>query len=425
MNDTTVGIGDIGVYIPHGNISLENLLAHRQGENPDILPRLERAVQSTGQQAIRFPLAFQDNSVLATHAARKLIEQTPDFKPSLLRYLAAGTETSVDHSKPLAAYVQGMLQRSGVDLPNSLSSFQVQHACAGGTVSLLSIAAMLFAGGAENETGIVLCSDIARYQGSTTAEITQGAGAVALLVERDPGLVALDLKTTGYSSHDVDDFFRPLGSIFAKVKGQYSVQCYQQAFDEALQNHAERSGCTPGEALEKTDIFALHVPFRNMALNALRQALKKHLGLDIAQADAFLQARGFLASLEPAAETGNIYSGSVYLALANSLRERRQQLGDQLPGKSCMIISYGSGNTMLMIRGTVSQRALSIIDRWDLDAILHSPLDEDIKGYLQWMDLPQDPERLNLLLSETSVPPGSYALNSIREDGYREYKYHQ
>lgn len=424
MSVNSVGISDIAVYIPPGKISLDTLVEYRIQQDESMRRRLTRAVDTTGQKAIRFPLPFQDNSTLAAAAASDLITRRSDKDFSRLRYLASGTETAVDMSKPVSAYMQGMLQRSGVPVPTSLSSFQVQHACAGGTVSLLGVGALLQAGGRDGDSGMVVCSDVARYTAPSTAEITQGAGAVALYMERNPELLEFDLTSAGYASNDVDDFFRPLGSVTAKVKGGYSVQCYHQAFDEALADHADRLGISSAEALRQTDIFVLHVPFKNMALTALTKAVQKHLDMDEAAATAFLEERGFQQSLEACTRVGNIYSGSAYMALSFALQERYTTLGDSLVGKNVMIASYGSGNTMLVFRARVAAGAPKVISGWNLDAIWEHEAEEDIQAYLRWLDTPEDREELNQRLSTTAVPAGMYALDNVREDGYREYSYH-
>ncbi|HKK47526.1 MAG TPA: hydroxymethylglutaryl-CoA synthase, partial [Alkalispirochaeta sp.] len=184
MKETTVGIGDMSLYVPPWKIDLDDILKQRAAEDPSFERRLRRAIESTNQKAIRFPAPWQDAVTLAAQAAKPLLED--ESRAAGVRYFAVGTETSVDMSKPIAAYAQGVLQRSGLALPRTLSTFQVQHACAGGTIAMLSVAGMLHATGRPGESGMVINSDIARYQTPSTAEITQGAGAVALRIETNP-----------------------------------------------------------------------------------------------------------------------------------------------------------------------------------------------------------------------------------------------
>mgnify|MGYP006285177843 FL=1 len=419
MEDRSVGISDLFVYVPSPRISLDTLVDHRVRENPSLERRLKRALDTTGQRAVRYPRIYEDNVTLTSEATAGLLRArgTGDG----LRYLAVGTETPVDHSKPVAAYVEGMLQNAGMDVPETISTFQVQHACAGGTISMFSVGALLAVGGRPNEAGIVVSSDIARYDAPSTAEVTQGAGAVGMLIERAPKLLTLDLDTVGYSSRDVDDFFRPLGSVTAKVKGGYSVQCYNDAFDVALIDHAERRGMEAGAVLEEADFIVLHVPFYKMPITALRRALLHHNELNEEAADAFLEQRGVMSSLEPTREVGNIYSGSAYLALAFMLKQQYEKLGAGIVGKKILIGSYGSGNTMSVFTTTVAEQAPEVISRWNLDDVLSGSIDESLEHYERWLRVPLSAEEYREALATESVPSGRFYLQNVRDDGYREY----
>ena len=421
MMSRQVGLSDIALYIPPLKIELDRLVAERVKQRPDLERRLRRAVTVTGQESFRFPESWQDNTTLAAQSSYRLVDQNPEEDLSRVRYLAVGTETAVDHSKPVAAFVEGMLQRSGAPIPESISTFQVQHACAGGTIALLSVSALLTASGRADESGIVVCSDIARYDAPSTAEVTQGAGAVSMLVSSNPRLLELDLATQGYFSRDVDDFFRPLGSTTAKVKGSYSVQCYNEALESAFLDHCSRRNQSPEEVLQTTDMFAFHVPFHNMAMMALQKLVNKYLGLTGDAAEEFLDARGFSESLSAAKRIGNIYSGSAYLALAFLLDERYKTLGNDIRGKNVVVASYGSGNTMTVLGGTVAQDAPNVISRWDLDAVWRNERSADFAEYLEWLTSPLERDAYNAILKNGNIPQGSFYLEAIRDDGYREY----
>jgi hydroxymethylglutaryl-CoA synthase len=340
-----------------------------------------------------------------------------------LRHLAVGTETTVDHSKPVSAYVQGMLQKAGVCLPDSLSSFQVQHACAGGTMALLSIAGMLQSSGLPGESGIVMASDIARYETESTAEITQGAGAVAMLVETSPRLIDLDLATVGYFSRDVDDFFRPLGSKTAKVKGRYSMECYLESLDGAFLDHCRRSGLTPQQALHDYELVMLHTPFRNMPESAMQFLLERYLGFTNGHTEGYLRDRGFYQGVDPLSYIGNIYAGSLYLALAFLLYHRFRELGSRIVGKRVLLASYGSGNTMIIQAGRVVPQAPEVLSTWDLDRALAAHRPATIEEYALWTGGPYEAAEHERLNRGGRVPADSFYLASIREDGYREYRH--
>jgi hydroxymethylglutaryl-CoA synthase len=334
-----------------------------------------------------------------------------------------GTETTVDLSKPVSAYVQGMLQQAGLSLPDAMSSYQVQHACAGATISLLGVGSMLQTAGRPGETGIVIGSDIARYDLESTAEITQGAGAVALLVEQSPRLVELDLDSVGFFSRDVDDFFRPLGSKTAKVKGRYSMECYLESLDGALLDHCRRLDRTTQQVLAESDLIMLHTPFRNMPERAMQYLLERHFGYTNGHTENFLRERGFYQGVEPLARIGNLYTGSLYLALAFLLYYRYRELGERIVGKRLLLASYGSGNTMILQGGQVAPTAPEVLASWDLERLLNAGRKATVEEYSTWAAGPYEAAQYAELARGVTLPGGSFYLARIREDGYREYGY--
>ena len=425
MNATKIGISDISVYLPAPRMDLALLVEQRVREVPKLERHLARARRATGQRAIRFNMPSEDTSTMAASSAYRLIEQNPRLNLSRLRYLTVGTESGVDHSKPVSAYVEGMLQQADLDIPDSLSSFQVQHACAGGTLSLLSVSALLQAAGRDDEFGIVICSDIARYQSHSTAEVTQGAGSVALLVENDPKLVELDLSTQGYCSQDTDDFFRPLGSKTAQVKGTYSMQCYRDTLESALLDHCERSGRTPADLLADTDLLVLHTPFRNLPESSMTALLARYLGLEAEEARTFLEERGLYDGIDVVAEVGNIYTGAMYLAFAYQLHNQYRKYGDAIVGKRVLFFSYGSGNTMTVFSGRISSDAPEVISRWHLDELLAAGHDASLPEYQLWSNGPYVPAERNPEADTEEEGMPVFTLTGVRTDGYREYGFHE
>ena len=254
---TVVGINDISLYLPSLQIDIGRLIRRRIEENSLLRTALKRAFDYTQQKKVRFPEWWEDCATMAAQSSLRLLTRG-SLSLSDLRYLAVGTETTVDHSKPVAAYVEGMLQNAGCAVPEGISTFQTQHACAGGMISLLAVLALLSVSNRPAENGVVICSDIARYDAASTAEITQGAGAVSMSTCIDPKLLEIDVATAGYSSNDVDDFFRPIGSDTARVRGGYSMKCYKRAVSQALMDHCGRAGQEPQAVLASTDAFALH-----------------------------------------------------------------------------------------------------------------------------------------------------------------------
>jgi hydroxymethylglutaryl-CoA synthase len=420
---SSTGISDISLYVPSPSIGLDTLVKRRVLLTPRLDRHLERACRVTGQKAIRFPEIWEDSATLAATAVRGLFTQNSGLDARSVRHLAVGTETGVDHSKPVSAYVHGMLQRAGYHLPGSLSSFQVQHACAGGTMALLGVASMLAVGGRSADSGIVVSTDVARYETESTAEITQGAGAVALLVQSSPRLLELELATAGFASADVDDFFRPLDSITARVNGSYSMRCYWESLEAAFLDHCVRSGTRPERALLDADYFVLHTPFRNMPQAAMEKLCEKVLGYDSARTRALLAEKSFDAAVDPLAKIGNLYAGSLTAALAFLLDDRCRALGRGIVGKTILLASYGSGSTMVVIKARVAASAPEVIARWKLADVFASARSATFEEYEAWTAGPVQPELHARLMENAVVPPETFQLSGIRKDGYREYEF--
>lgn len=408
-----IGIGDIATYLPENSIESETVVAERSRIDPENRERLERALEYTGQKRIRFTSAYEDSVTMAAESVRRLSGRVPAALPGV-RHLASGTETGVDHSKPVASWVQGLLEKAGIELPRTLVTSQTQHACASGTLALFSTAGQLALAGRDGESGIVVCTDIARYAKNTTAEITQGAGSVALLVQQDPGLVGIDFATAGFLSRDVDDFFRPLGSDVAIVKGRFSIRCYREALEGAFLDHVARRGETPAAVLRETDIFVLHAPYYSLPLDSLEWLVGRQLGIGRSEAEAFLSGKGFQDSIRPAALAGNLYSGSMYLALQYALAGAVKRFGGDVVGKRILFASYGSGNTMIVFSGRVMERAPETVAGWEIGGLLEKHRPASFDEYEQWHSRYPG-------ASGATAPAMAFGLEKIREDGYREY----
>ncbi len=81
----------------------------------------------------------------------------------------------------------------------------------------------------QQRTALVIASDIARYGLATPGEVTQGAGAIAMLVTAAPRLLAL-ADDSAYRSQSIMDFWRPVYTDTALARGKYSTEQYLKFF---------------------------------------------------------------------------------------------------------------------------------------------------------------------------------------------------
>lgn len=403
-----VGISDIRVFLPLNCLDLRVLLENSlYNSDENFFRKFNRAIDATLQNAFRFTSTNEDSVTMASSAV-KLIFDNNDLKLDKIRLFLGGTETGVDYSKSISSYVYGALKLAGIDLKNNFLTFQVQHACAGSALSLHSAASIL-SHLDKSEYGIVFSSDIAHYSNMTTAEITQGAGATAVLIEQNPKILSINLSEFGVYTDDVDDFFRPFGSLEAKVKGRYSIECYNKANEEALADFAYKKNMSIKDLFSKYR-FILHVPFAKMPIESMHYVLKKYYSEDESERNAYLEFIDFYDSVEASKDVGNLYTGSIFLSLMSYLK--RVFAKKDISGEKILFCSYGSGNIMVIYELTVEDGAQFVVKTWDIDKILSVKHDANFDEYRDFF--------------ENKIIPGEsqgFYLKEIRDDGYRVYGY--
>jgi hydroxymethylglutaryl-CoA synthase len=403
-----VGIEALAVAVPSRYVDIEDL-ARARGVDP------AKYTAGLGAKEMAVTDPGEDTVALAATAAARLLRQQ-DVDPSRIGMLVVGTETGIDHSKPVASHVQGLLK-----LPRSMRTYDTQHACYGGTAGLMAAAEWIASGAGAGKVAVVVCSDIARYGLNTAGEPTQGAGAVALLVSEQPDLLAVDVGLNGACTMDVYDFWRPVGRREAVVDGHYSIQCYLEALSGAYRGWREKAlaaglvrwaDTLPGEQLAR---IAYHVPFCKMARKAHTQLRLCDLedsgapGTPEAREEAAKSQTSYDAqvatSLGLSARIGNVYTASLYLALAGLLQREGARLASQRIG----LLSYGSGCMAEFYSGLVGEKAAERMARADLDSVLAKRERVSVEEYERLMKLPADaPEPI-------APAPGAFRLTEIRD----------
>ena len=111
----------------------------------------------------------------------------------------------------------------------------------------------------------MIAADIARYGLNTPGEVTQGAGAVAMLISADPHVLAIEPTSVSYS-RDLMDFWRPLYATEAIVDGKYSTGVYVDFFKNTLTRYLQRTG----RRLDDFAGIAFHPPFTKMGKKGLK-----------------------------------------------------------------------------------------------------------------------------------------------------------
>jgi len=408
------GIDDISIYIPRLYLDAGDF-AKARGLDPE---KLERGL-GIGQMAIVD--TNQDPACLASNACLKVMQKNK-LTPDQIGRLYVATESALDESKAMNSYVIGMLEQVyGKDTFGHCGGIECKFACVSGSYALYDNTNWIRAGEAEGKYALVVVSDIAKYDLGSSGEVTQGAGAIAMLLNDNPRLLAFDPKVTATSIKNEYDFYRPFGKETPIVHGQYSNLLYLIQVKNALIDYKRKIKKTgliklkDGETiLDHVDYLNMHLPYSNMGKKALAYLVRhewrdlprwkkiiEEIGMDEpipkdprGTIESVLEDSEFMAndhqftklftSTEMYAELyesklassliaskmiGNLYTASLYLGFRSSL-EFEYQKGVDLNGKRIGFCSYGSGASAMIFSGVIQPEYVQVVKDMNLEAEL-------------------------------------------------------
>lgn len=308
----TVGIDKIAFYTPNYVLDLVELAKARNDE-PD------KYTIGIGQDKQTVVPNFEDVVTMGANAASQIV--THENRDTIDTIIFA-TESGIDNSKSGAIYIQKLL-----NLSEFVRTIEIKQACYAGTFGLMQ--ARDYVTLHPDRSVLVIASDIARYGLSTPGEVTQGAGAVAMLVSSSPKILAFNNDSV-YMSRDVADFWRPIDREEAIVDGHLSTTIYKEMFLSLWHRYKEQTN----NELNSFAGFAFHLPYTKMGKKALDQIMDEaNPKQQIKLADNLRASQIF------SRDVGNLYTGSVYLSLLSLLSHAKNlKSGDKIA-----IFSYGSG----------------------------------------------------------------------------------
>ncbi|GEA95443.1 hydroxymethylglutaryl-CoA synthase [Weissella viridescens] len=307
-----VGIDKMSFFSTQYYIDMVDL-AHARGEAPD------KYLIGIGQTQQAVAPATQDVVTMGANAADQMLTQADRAE---IEEVIFATESGVDQSKSAAVYVQKLL---GIN--RYARTIELKQACYSGTYGLMQ--ARDYVTLHPKAKVLVIASDIARYGINTGGEVTQGAGAVAMLVTANPTIATLNQDNV-FMSDEIMDFWRPNDSSTAVVDGKFSANIYRDFFKEVWERYQSQTG----RDLNSFKALVFHLPFTKMGLKALRDVLP-----EVAEQKQHALMDSFEASRRYNKQIGNLYTGSAYLSLMSLLlNDDTLAAGDELG-----LFSYGSG----------------------------------------------------------------------------------
>ncbi|MEK6805186.1 MAG: hydroxymethylglutaryl-CoA synthase [Pseudomonadota bacterium] len=288
MSQQDFGISGLSVFVPPYRVQLQDWCQWTGGDWAKISAVVGHSFRLRGPEDSVYTMAAQA-------ALRLIIDNKVD--PTRVGYLALATESSSDNAIG-AVIVRGLLDQAleahGLPpLSRNCEVPELKQACIAGLYGVKGAIRYLAHDGA-GRCAIVVSADAAEYELGSTGEPTQGAGAVATLVEQNPKLLALDLAQSGSASnYRIADFRKPFvryaeqepgthGRLtdFPVFNGKYSTACYLDevicAFDAMF---TRRKGARAQYLRELAAAF-MHRPYRHMPVSAWTMAYLFALGAD-------------------------------------------------------------------------------------------------------------------------------------------------
>ncbi|MBE2207940.1 MAG: hydroxymethylglutaryl-CoA synthase family protein [Saprospiraceae bacterium] len=494
FTSASVGIDDLSVYIPKLYLPIADL-AKARNIDPDKLRH------GLGLIDMAVADAHEDAATLAANAVKQLIDQN-ELDPRRIGRIYLGTESALDGAKPTATYILEMLRRHyraqyGPDCFLHCDVVDLTFACVGAVDALHNT--VDWVRGDQNRIGIVVASDVAKYELASSGEYTQGAGAMALLVKHAPRLMVIG-STWGVGTRSVHDFFKPKKSvsklqlvqevlqlaglkemdaekILAKLPetlevhglldendeafsvrkdtptfdGPYSNWCYQNRIREAFQHFRQqeeaRGGMTESaQILDRWSRLIFHLPYAfhgkrmfselfmlekqrdgSWAVWAEANGLQEPDPADFDDKNAYNKAyeeflrlitktKDYQALIKErvdpsqwaSSHVGNVYSCSIFLALASAL-ERAAGQPEDMTGSMFGFFGYGSGSKSKVFEGVLQPEWRSIAAGIGIQQQLDCRTVIDYKTY----------ENLHRGRTKTSVmaPENEFALHHISQQG--------
>ena len=441
----SVGIDAIEIHAGKLRLDLAETFAPANDESP------EKYTKGLGLHASSFPDVFEDIVTMGANAAHRLMERK-GLRPEDIGRIDVATESAFDNSKPVSTYIAGCLEQVYEGDFHHANKGERKFACISGTQSLDDAYNWIRAGRNRGRAALVIATDTALYARGDPGEATQGAGAVAMLIDENPSVVELS-RDQGYGSADETDFLKP-NQQFPSVDGKRSVQVYLARMREALVDYESVAGAT------HPDDFALipfHTPFPGMVRKAallgyrhmirdteIEDELANEIGRQprpeaFDDEEAFMDAvreytdalqetdryvRWYDRAIEPTLDisrhVGNWYTGSVHVARVSGLK-RACENGDDLTGKRLLVASYGSGAQAEVHSEAIQQGWEAEIEALDIDDQLRERRDITFEEYEDIHDTHNHEEENDL--EQFTTPEAEFVFDGWGRMGEREYSY--
>lgn len=301
--DSSVGIIGIEYQLPHYKVDEADVATNIGWE-------VDKIKIGLGMHEIGVVGYTEDVVSLALSAVKRLLTKY-NVDPKDVGKIEVGTESHFDSAKSIKTYLLDLFKDN-----DSISGCDTTNACYGGTNALLNCLSWMESSFCRHKYCIVVCTDISMYD-EKPATPTSGAGAVAMLIGRDPVYKILPDTLFSYSSNE-KDFLKHKSKYFPYIDGRKSIDVYKKAFSTVYNQLTSKFS----QDFFKFMIF--HSPYPKLIAKICSE-------FDISTDkydDSLLTSR----------YNGNTYTASLYFSFISMIFSKKIKLNDVV-----CLYSFGSG----------------------------------------------------------------------------------
>ncbi len=368
-----VGIDAINFYTPQVYLDLSDLAVARQAA-------IDKFKVGIGQEKMSLIEPFEDIVTMAAEASASLVKG----RETDIGLLLFATESGIDFSKSAGVYLHALLK-----LNPHCRVLEVKQACYAATGALML--AKDYVAAHPNKLALVVASDVAWYGFESAGEVTQGAGAVAMIIAANPRIGVIHEGQTIVAN--MTDFYRPSHYEVPIVDGKQSIRSYKDLLKVVRPETAMKFMC-------------FHMPFATMSDKA-SEVLISPLSQDVLQATKAFNK-----------EVGNIYNGSLYLSLLSLITTYPSSLANETIG----MFSYGSGATGESFSISLTSDYDRFIEKESFLTMIHRRKRVNMETYQSLMSVYASKEKaLEFQPTVNPSPSHRFFLTSIQA-GHRSYQ---
>ncbi|KAH9299940.1 hypothetical protein KI387_011523 [Taxus chinensis] len=340
-----------------------------------------------GQDCMTFCTDLEDVISMSLTVVTSLLEKYA-IDPMQIGRLEVGSETVIDKSKSIKTWLMWIFEKCG---NTEIEGVDSTNACYGGTAALFNCVNWVESSSWDGRYGLVVSTDSAVYA-EGPARPTGGAAAIAMLIGPNAP-IAFENKYRGTHMAHAYDFYKPdLASEYPVVDGKLSQNCYLMALDSCYNRFCNKFKKRDGRqfSLLDADYVALHSPYNKLVQKSfarlffndflrhassvgsnIQEKLEPYAGLSEEESyssrelekvsqqvakplyDAKVQPSTFLPK-----QVGNMYTASLYAALASIIHNKH----GSLKGQRVLMFSYGSGlaSTMFSLKIREGQHPFTV-----------------------------------------------------------------